>query len=181
MKRRLQLLIFSSVVVVGSGCQTFETYGRVYPDSRDVVAGVEPYSSLLERQKDTAARRQGAVGADVSRALERCEILRGQLVHASRRASGQVGLVWGCPLMWPVDLLSLLFLPIGETQKAQAVWAQAERLERAYQTDTASFLSTCTQVQATDVGRAFSRVLFAPAASPAPSPTAAEDRVDTRG
>ena len=154
--------IMSLIVVVAAfagGCQTFETYGRVYPDSRDAVAGVERYPVLLDRQKATAQRREAAVGVDVSRRLERCEILRAQLVHASQSAAGHVGLVWGCPVIWPVDILSLLFFPIGETQKAQAVWTEAERLERAYQSDTASFLTTCEQVEATAVGRAFSKVL----------------------
>ena len=161
MNHRLQHLFFVVVVAaVSSGCQTFESYGRVYPNSSDAVAGVEPYPSLLDRQKHTATRREQAVGVGVSRRLERCEILRGQLVHASREAAGHVGLVWGCPFIWPVDLVSLLLFPIGETQKAQAVWTQAELLERAYQSDTASFLSTCEQVQKTEVGRTFSQVLL---------------------
>ena len=196
MNHRLHHLVLVVVVAaVFGGCQTFESYGRVYPGSSDAVAGVEPYPALLDRQKHTAARREKAVGVDVSRRLERCEVLRGQLVHASRQASGHVGLVWGCPFIWPVDLLSLLFFPIGETQKAQAVWEQAERLERAYQSDTATFLSTCEQVQATDVGRAFSKVLVpvkpakaeAAAVDAATLDTATEDAaaedttVDTRG
>lgn len=184
MNHRLQSLVVVLIVVAataGSGCQTFESYGRVYPDSSNAVAGVEPYPALLERQKHTATRREEAVGVDVSRRLERCEILRGQLVHASREAAGHVGLVWGCPFIWPVDLLSLLFFPIGETQKAQAVWQQAERLERAYQSDTASFLTTCAQVEKTEVGRTFSRVLLPTQASKTQAESAEADVSATTG
>lgn len=180
MNHRLQSLLVVAAIA-GSGCQTFESYGRVYPDSRDAVAGVEPYPALLDRQKHTAARREATVGVDVSRKLERCEVLRGQLVHASREAAGHVGLVWGCPFIWPVDLLSLLFFPIGETQKAQAVWQQAERLERAYQTDTASFLTTCEQVEQTEVGRTFSQVLLPAKASKKQRPSTAPDEAEPTG
>lgn len=181
MNHRLQslVLVVAVVAAAGSGCQTFESYGRVYPDNENAVAGVEPYPALLERQKHTATRREEAVGVDVSRRLERCEILRGQLVHASREAAGHVGLVWGCPFIWPVDLLSLLFFPIGETQKAQAVWQQAERLERAYQTDTASFLTTCAQVEKTEVGRTFSQVLLPARASKNQQTSTGSDEAET--
>lgn len=167
MKRLLMLVI---VAAAATSCQTFEGYGRAWGESDRSIAGVESRDEALKRYAATAAERAALFGAREAKQLERCEMLRHQLVTASRDAAFNVGMVWGCPLAWPIDLVTLLFWPIGETQKAQAVWAQAERLERAYQADTKTFLDVCQQVKATPVGRAFMGVQL----SPAPPPAAAD-------
>lgn len=161
------LLVAAQVVVAAlvSSCQTYEAYGRAYAQSTSAVAGVPTLEALAERQGATAVRREAILGVATVRELESCELLRAQLAHGSRAATGHVACVWGCPLAWPFDLLSLLQWPLGETRKAQAVWAEAERLERAYQSDTPAFLAVCRDVKQSEVGRAFSAVL-----SPAPSP-----------
>ena len=167
-------LMLLATWLLSASCQTFEAYGQRYQQSTDAIAGVPPLWQLTERQAATAARREAVLGEALVRELESCEHLRGQLAHASRAATTQVACVWGCPLAWPFDLLSLLVWPIGETQKAQAVWAAAERLERAYQTETRAFLAVCAEVKTSEVGRAFSEVLVIPRPA-APPPEATDD------
>lgn len=160
--KRLLLLLIPFMAVVASGCQTFEGYGRAWVENDRSLAGVESHAEATKRYAETRSERADVFGAKEAKQLERCEMLRNQLVTASRDASFNVGMVWGCPLAWPIDVVTLLFWPIGETQKAQAVWAQAERLERAYQADTKTFLDVCQQVKATPVGRAFMGVQLSP-------------------
>lgn len=169
----MKRLVVLAVLALVSGCQTFESYGRAWGENDRSLAGVERRSDAEKRYADTAAERAALFGAREAKQLERCEMLRHQLVTASREASFTVGMVWGCPLAWPIDLVTLLFWPIGETQKAQAVWAEAERLERAYQSDTKTFLAVCQQVKSTPVGRAFMAVQL----KPTPSATAGRDAV----
>jgi hypothetical protein len=147
--------LFLLILVFASGCQTFEGYGRAWVENDRSFAGVESHAEATKRYADTRRERAAMFGTKEADQLERCEMLRSQLVTASRDASFNVGMVWGCPLAWPIDVVTLLLWPIGETQKAQAVWAEAERLERAYQADTKTFLEVCQQVKATPVGRAF--------------------------
>ena len=161
----MKRLVVLAIVAAVSGCQTFESYGRAWGENDRSVAGVETRAAAERRYADTAAERAALFGAREAKQLERCEMLRYQLVTASRDASFTVGMVWGCPLAWPIDVVTLLFWPIGETQKAQAVWTQAERLERAYQSDTKSFLDVCQQVKRTPVGRAFVAVQLPQVAS----------------
>ena len=149
--------VLGSVVlgILGSAsCQTWESYGREYAGSGP-LEGVPPASALVRRQQETAARRGAAFGEERTRELASCEFLRAQFVHASRTASSHVACVWGCPLAWPGHLVTLFFWPVMETQKAQAVWSTAERLEHAYQSDTGTFLSVCAEVKKTEIGRAF--------------------------
>jgi hypothetical protein len=169
-------LVVLAILAAVSGCQTFESYGRAWGENDRSLAGVETRADAEQRYADTAAERAALFGAREAKQLERCEMLRHQLVTASRDASFTVGMVWGCPLAWPIDLVMLLFWPIGETQKAQAVWAQAERMERAYQADTKMFLEVCQQVKATPVGRAFMSVQLPKA--PPPEPAAASNVVE---
>lgn len=159
MSRSLRGLAIVLTVLFGTaltGCTTLESYGRQFQDGDLTVPGVEVAPALARRQHDAASSRQLLLG-DAARVqqLARCEVLRGQLAIASRSATQQMWLVWGCPFVWPVDVLTLLIWPIDETGRARAIWAAAELLERAYQTDTTTFMSTCEAVVATDVGRAF--------------------------
>jgi hypothetical protein len=170
-------LVELAILMASSGCQTFESYGRAWGENDRFIDGVERRSDAEARYAETAAERAALFGAREAKQLERCEMLRHQLVTASRDASFTVGMVWGCPLAWPIDLITLLFWPIGETQKAQAVWAQAERLERAYQADTKTFLAACQQVQASPVGRAFMAVQLPRTRPVPPEGTAVETNV----
>ncbi len=166
-RRAMAVVVIAAVVVVGaSGCQTFESYGRAYEHSTDEIAGVPALSALTEHQANAASARQAAFGQAKADELVVCERLRAQLAYGSRAATTHTACVWGCPLAWPVGILSAFVWPIHETRTAQAVWQAAEDLERAYQSDTDSFLTTCRVVRDGDVGRAFSNVLTAPSSAP---------------
>ncbi len=163
--------VVAAVVVLGS-CQTFESYGRAYAHSTDEIPGVPALPALTEHQANGASARQAAFGQEKADELVVCERLRAQLAYGSRAATTHTACVWGCPLAWPVGILSAFVWPIHETRTAQAVWQAAEDLERAYQSDTDAFLTTCRVVRDGDVGRAFSNVLSVPTPSSS-APTAA--------
>jgi hypothetical protein len=156
-------------LVCASGCQTLQSYGRAYQESNETIAGVPSIAELAARHEPTAAARRAALGAAQAREVERCELLRGQLAHASRAATTHVTFVWGCPVFWPVALGSALMWPLGETRTAQAVWKAAEAMERAYQTDTESFLATCREIGDGELGRAFAQALVVPTSSSTPT------------
>lgn len=149
------------------GCRTLDDYGRVYASAPE-----EPLAESLEqlraRHGRAARARERMLGATDAAALARCEVLRGQLVHGRRAAAAHRFFVWGCPLAWPVGLATLFTWPWGETVTALQVEDAAVSLERAYQSDTGSFLRACAEVEGSAVGRAFAAALV-PAGSVSPA------------
>jgi hypothetical protein len=141
-----------------AGCQTTESYARVWGERDVSEPGVESLSDAHERYATTSSERARLWGKEDAEELAQCEMLRHQLVHASEAATFQVGMLWGCPFVWPLDLVTLLVWPVTETQRAQSIWSAATRLERAYQTDVPTFRTVCRQVRSTDVGRTFLQV-----------------------
>ncbi|MFZ9887535.1 MAG: hypothetical protein ACO3JL_08535 [Myxococcota bacterium] len=141
-----------------TGCRTLDDYGRVYTSAQEEPL-VESLDQLRARQGRSRAQRERMLGGTDAEALERCEVLRGQLVHGRRAAAGQRLFVWGCPVAWPVGLVTLFMWPWNETKTALQVEDAAVALERAYQTDTQSFLRVCAEIRRSPVGRAFTEAI----------------------
>lgn len=149
------------------GCRTLDDYGRVYASAPEEPL-VESLDQLRARQGRSELPRERMLGETDAAALARCEVLRGQLVHGRRAAAAHRLFVWGCPVVWPVGLVTLFTWPWNQTVTALQVEDAAATLERAYQTDTRSFLRACAEVEDSAVGRAFAAAL-APAGDASPA------------
>lgn len=85
-----------------------------------------------------------------------CHYFRNQLVVASEVAQEHIWWVWAFPGYWPLHILTLYILPVDETRTAHQVIEAAQKMEMAYQTNDAKFLSTCEKLlKEAELGDAF--------------------------
>lgn len=133
-------------------------YAKHYMSDAVSYPALEPYSSLINRTKNSNKTRFLLYSDSMIRRHNQCALLRNQMFAASILASHHMGRLWLFPLAWPFHVLTLWIWPSLETSRALHVQQMAKELEQAYQTGEAEWLQTCLRLMEAPVGKEFIRV-----------------------
>lgn len=114
------------------------------------------YNPALTTEPTEDTEVKTSVPGELHLPSEQCEFFRNQLVYGAEAAQEHIWWVWAFPGYWPLHILTFYIFPIDQTQTANKVIEAAQKMEIAYQTNDAEFLTTCSSLfEQADIGPIF--------------------------